>query len=90
MNRDIYVTKIKTLLNILKVEIKDSGKLNLLDINVHAEDFYRDLLNLVFGWKLQNMNQWNQNAAGGDLYAFQNPCDHKICSSNYSLGEEYI
>lgn len=68
MNRNIYVTKIKTLLNILKGEIKDSGKLNLLDINVHAEDFYRDLLNLVYGWQLQNMNQWNQNAAGGDLW----------------------
>lgn len=68
MNRNIYVTKINTLLNILKGEIKDSGKLNLLDVNVHAEDFYRDLLNLVYGWKLQNMNQWNQNAAGGDLW----------------------
>ena len=32
----------------------------------------------------------DKNAAGGDLYAFQNPWDHKIFSSNYSLGEEYI
>ena len=68
MNRNIYVTKIKTLLNILKGEIKDSGKLNLLDINVHAEDFFRDFLNLIYGWQLQNMNQWNLNAAGGDLW----------------------
>ena len=68
MNRNRYVTKIKTLLNILKDEIKDSGKLNLLDINVHAEDFFRDLLNLIYGWQLQNMNQRNLNAAGGDLW----------------------
>lgn len=68
MTRDIYISKIKTLLNVLKGEIKDSGKLNLLDINVHAEDFFRDLLNLVYGWQLKNMNQWNQNAAGGDLW----------------------
>lgn len=68
MNRDIYIAKIKTLLNILKSEIKDSGKLNLLDINVHAEDFFRDLLNLIYGWQLQNMNQWILNAAGGDLW----------------------
>ena len=68
MNRDIYLTKIKTLLNILKGEIKDNGRLNLLDINVHAEDFFRDLLNLIYDWQLQNMNQWNQNAAGGDLW----------------------
>ena len=68
MNRDIYVPKIKTLLNILKSEIKDSGRLNLLDINVHVEDFFRDLLNLIYGWQLKNMNQWNMNAAGGDLW----------------------
>lgn len=67
MNRNIYVTKIKTLLNILKGEIKDSGKLNLLDVNVHVEDFFRDLLNLIYGWQLQNMNQSDPNAAGGDL-----------------------
>lgn len=68
MNRNIYVTKIKTLIDILKVEIKDSGKLNLLDINVHVEDFFRDLLNLIYGWQLQNMNQRSLNAAGGDLW----------------------
>ena len=68
MNRDLYFTKIKSLLNLLKGEIRDGGKLNLLDINVHAEDFFRDLLNLVYGWQLNNLNQWNQNAAGGDLW----------------------
>lgn len=68
MNRDIYVSRIRTLLSVLKTEIKESGKLNLLDINVHSEDFFRDLLNLIYGWQLQNMNQWNQNAAGGDLW----------------------
>ena len=68
MNRDIYTKKINTLFNILKGEIKESGKLNLLDVNVHAEDFYRDLLNIVYDWHLQNMNQWNQNVAGVDLW----------------------
>lgn len=68
MNRDIYTKRINTLFNVLKGEIKESGKLNLLDVNVHAEDFYRDLLNIVYDWNLQNMNQWNQNAAGVDLW----------------------
>lgn len=68
MNRDIYIKMINTLLNVLKGEIKESGKLNLLDVNVHAEDFYRDLLNIVSGWQLRNLNQWNQNAAGVDLW----------------------
>lgn len=74
MNRDLFVTKINTLLNILKCEIKEKGKLNLLDVNIHAEDFFRDLLNLVYGWQLQNLNQWNQNSAGGDLWY----CDGKL------------
>lgn len=28
-----------------------------------------------------------KNADSGDLYAFQHPCDSKICSSDYSLGK---
>ena len=31
----------------------------------------------------------DKNAGSGDLYAIQNPCDQKICSSNYSLGKKY-
>lgn len=81
MNRNIYVTKIKTLIDILKVEIKDSGKLNLLDINVHVEDFFRDLLNLIYGWQLQNMNQRNLNAAGGDLWYDDNKIVIQVSST---------
>lgn len=68
MNREVFVQDITYLLSVLKTEIKESGKLNLLNINVHAEDFFRDLLNLVYDWQLQNRNQLNQNAAGIDLW----------------------
>ncbi len=68
MNRDTYFKRITTSLSLLKSEIKENGKLNLLDGNILAEDFFKDLLNIVYGWNLKNMNQWNQNAAGADLW----------------------
>lgn len=47
--------------------IKENGRLNLLSAHVHAENFYRDLLNNLFGLSLSNMNKENQNAAAIDL-----------------------
>ncbi len=41
--------------------------MNLTDINVHSENFYRDLLNLAFGYNLVNINTINPNAAAIDL-----------------------
>jgi hypothetical protein len=43
------------------------GKLNILNNHVHCEDFYADLLNLVYGYQLKNMNAMDQNADGFDL-----------------------
>lgn len=48
-----------------RVELR--GKLNILDFHLHAEDFYLNFLNLLFGYSLKNMNQVTQNAAGIDL-----------------------
>jgi hypothetical protein len=49
-------------------KINHLGKLNLLNDNIHAEQFYRDLLNLLYGWSLRNLNDIDKNAAGVDLY----------------------
>ena len=35
----------------LKTEVSLRTSLNLIDICIHAENFYRDLLNLVYGLK---------------------------------------
>jgi hypothetical protein len=54
-------------LSILVCEIEIRGHLNILDLNIHAENFYARLLNLIFGYSLSNLNATTQNAAGIDL-----------------------
>ncbi|WP_255295722.1 SMEK domain-containing protein, partial [Bacillus pseudomycoides] len=43
------------------------GKLNILNLNIHAEFFYRDLCNLIYGLSLENANVEEQNIAAIDL-----------------------
>lgn len=51
----------------LHTQVPLSAKLGLTDINIHAETFYRDLLNLVFGWNLANTNLFERNLPAIDL-----------------------
>ena len=48
-----------------QVEIYSPG--NFTDINIYAENFYRDFLNLIFGYKLVNINIVEPNSAAIDL-----------------------
>lgn len=40
---------------------------NLMDLHVHSENFYAELLKIVYGWNLRNANTEEQNAEGIDL-----------------------
>jgi HEAT repeat protein len=44
-----------------------TGRLNLLDTNVHAEDFVSKLLNALFGWQLISANRKTANHPCFDL-----------------------
>ena len=59
-------------LSVLCNEVVLRNSLNLQDINVVAENFYRDLLNLLYGYNLKNANSDKQNVASIDL------CDDEI------------
>ena len=61
MDRILY------LLVIAKDKVKLSNSLNLTDINIHAESFYKDLLNMAFGYNLKNLNNEIKNSASIDL-----------------------
>jgi hypothetical protein len=65
--RKEYIDQITDALSILAHKVEISTKLNLTDINIAGEDFYKDLLNLSLGYKLQNINEINPNAAAIDL-----------------------
>jgi hypothetical protein len=62
-------------LTFVKAKVEVSNPLNLTDVNIISENFYRDLLNLVFGYRLKNINKIVQNAASIDL----GDEDNKIC-----------
>ena len=67
MNRQKYFDFIEEKLNFLAYRIKIRGKLNILDLNLHSENFYLHFLNLLFAWNLHNLNVEEPNAAGIDL-----------------------
>ena len=55
------------LLSVLHTQIKMSSTVGMTDINRHSEVFYRDLLNMVFGYKLENVNLFKANFPAIDL-----------------------
>jgi hypothetical protein len=67
VNRQDYIEQITNALALLSRQVEIKASLNLTDINVHAENFYRDLLNLALGYQLENINTINPNAAAIDL-----------------------
>lgn len=53
MNNGIYLDYIIRYLSILQITVIEKSKINILDTNLYAEDFYRDLFNLVYGLNLK-------------------------------------
>lgn len=67
MNREIYFNFIEERLHLLSLRIETRGRLNLLDINGHSENFYLHFFNLIYGYELRNLNHESPNAASIDL-----------------------
>lgn len=67
MNRPKYFDFIESKLSHLACRIEVRGGLNILDLNLHSENFYLHFFKVIFGWELQNLNAVQQNAVGVDL-----------------------
>lgn len=67
MNRIDLINNITRYLTILKTEVEMRNALNLQDINVHAETFFRLLLNLLLELDLKNINIVDRSATAIDL-----------------------
>ncbi len=67
MNRSKYFNYVEEKLQVLAYRIEKRGKINILDLNIYSETFFADLLNLLFGLALVNMNVLKQNVEGIDL-----------------------
>ena len=68
IKRAEYVGAMRNLLAKLVVAVRLGGKLNVLDLHIHSENFYLNFLNRLFGWKLVNLNMVQQNAPAVDLW----------------------
>lgn len=67
MNSQIYFDYIARELQALSSRIETKGKLNLLDLHGHVENFYLRLFNLLYGYELVNLNNKLQNVEAIDL-----------------------
>lgn len=68
MNRMMYYNYIEEKLGVLAFRINKRGKLNTLDLNIHSETFFADLCNIIYDFKLANLNAFKQNVEGIDLF----------------------
>lgn len=67
MNRTAIFNACEQKLTLLCYRVELRGRLNILDLNIHCEDFYAGLLNLLYSYQLKNVNAYHQNAEGIDL-----------------------
>ncbi len=80
-NRQTYISIITKRLTYLQKEIENFNSLNLTDINIFAENFYRDLFNLI-GFKFDNTNFESNNFAHIDLIDTKNKQAIQVTSQN--------
>lgn len=81
LSRDRYYDYISEKIELLASRIITNGKLNLLNLNIHAETLYRDLLNIVYGYKLTSFNVGKANAEAIDLIDKENKIIVQVSST---------
>lgn len=67
MNNQQYLNYIEECLSLLAIRIDGRAKLNVLDLNTYAENFYCEIINLIFGYNVKNANIQQHNNSGYDL-----------------------
>jgi len=72
MNRAKYYYNILDRLSHLTTKIDMLGERNILNLHLHAENFYLHFLNELFGWQLENLNTAKPNAEAIDLIDYKN------------------
>lgn len=81
-NKQKYLQTIIRLLTSIPPLVQANNKLNLTDVNNFSEDFYKNLLNLVYGFSLKNANQFDSNAVAVDLIDLKNKIAVQVTSTS--------
>lgn len=82
LQRQHYMDRITNKLAILAHAVELKTCLNLTDINIHAEFFFCDLLNLIYGLNLVNANTIKSNAKAIDLVDFNKRLAVQVTSTS--------
>jgi hypothetical protein len=82
MNRDLYFKYIDEKLHVLANRIETRGKLNILDIHLHSENFYLHFFNLLYGYQLENLNSKLQNVEAIDLIDHKNKIIFQVSATS--------
>jgi len=81
VNRTNYFNYIEEKLNTLAYRIEVRSKLNLLELNIHSENFFANLCNIIFDLELENLNFSYQNIDGIDLIDHKNKVVVQVSST---------
>jgi len=81
MNRSKYFDDAEEKLSVLATRLEIRSGLNILNLHLHSETFYSNLLNLLFDWDLHNLNAIDKNAPGIDLIDTQNKIVAQVSST---------
>lgn len=82
MNRSGYFDYIEDKLNHLATRINSRGKLNILSLHNHSENFYAFFLNELYDWNLGNLNEQRQNVEAIDLIDHSKKIVIQVSSTN--------
>lgn len=84
INRNLYLENIADNLGLLSHQVIVRNAINLYDINIVAETFYADMLNLIEDLELKNGNTIEKNAPGIDLIDEKNRIAIQVTSDSTS------
>ncbi|MEN6313466.1 MAG: SMEK domain-containing protein, partial [Clostridiaceae bacterium] len=82
MIRENYLKQISNRLATLIYEVSLQNSISLFDINIISEDFFKDLLNIIFDYKLINLNIEEKNASSIDLVDIDKRIAIQVTSDN--------
>jgi hypothetical protein len=82
INKEFYIKNVAESLALLSKQVEFLNAVNLYDINIIAEDFFTELLNLIFDYKLKNVNVVEKNAPAIDLIDEENRISIQVTSDN--------
>jgi hypothetical protein len=81
LTRGYFIGQIIDELTAISHQVEARAGLQLLDLNIFLENFYRDVLNIVYDLKLDNLNDERSNNPGLDLGDEANGVAYQITSN---------